>query len=132
MRVIIRPDGTQEILESVPDYQIKIQDVHALDKAGKDQALYAKREEMSHQVIDTENWPLYDVEITELGEDRQRIHISFDNLIFDGWSMFHILNEWTEIYKTGCVDKEIDLSFRDYVLGLEEIKRSSAYEADKK
>lgn len=46
--------------------------------------------------------------------------------------MFHILNEWTEIYKTGCADKEIDLSFRDYVLGLEEIKRSSAYEADKK
>lgn len=132
MRVIIRPDGTQEILESVPDYQIKIQDVHALDKAGKDQALYAKREEMSHQVIDTENWPLFDVEITELGEDRQRIHISFDNLIFDGWSMFHILNEWTEVYKTGCADKEINLSFRDYVLGLEEIKRSSSYEADKK
>lgn len=66
MRVIIQPDGLQRILEHVPDYQIKIQDVRELDEVGKAKALSRKREDMSHQVIDTEKWPLFDVEITEL------------------------------------------------------------------
>ena len=132
MRVIIQPDGLQRILEHVPDYQIKIQDVRELDEVGKAKALSRKREDMSHQVIDTEKWPLFDVEITELTNEKQRIHISFDNIIFDGWSMFHILNEWAEIYKSHHTEEAIGLSFRDYVIGLEKIKKTSAYEEDKK
>ena len=42
MRVIIQPDGLQRILEHVPDYQIKIQDVRELDEVGKAKALREK------------------------------------------------------------------------------------------
>ena len=46
--------------------------------------------------------------------------------------MFHILNEWAEIYKSHHTEEAIGLSFRDYVIGLEKIKKTSAYEEDKK
>lgn len=93
---------------------------------------YEKRAEMSHQVIQTDEWPLFDVRITKIEDQKHRIHISFDNIIFDGWSMFHLLNEWAEVYRNGKAEMPITLSFRDYVLGLEQIKSTSAYEKDKK
>ena len=98
----------------------------------KEKALDEKRAEMSHQVIQTDEWPLFDVRITKIEDQKHRIHISFDNIIFDGWSMFHLLNEWAEVYRNGKAEMPITLSFRDYVLGLEQIKSTSAYEKDKK
>ncbi len=80
----------------------------------------------------TDEWPLFDVRITKIEDQKHRIHISFDNIIFDGWSMFHLLNEWAEVYRNGKAEMPITLSFRDYVLGLEQIKSTSAYEKDKK
>ena len=132
MRAVILTDGTQKILENVPEYQIQVLDVRKLDKEEKEKALQEKRDETSQQVIDTENWPLFDVKITKITDDQQRIHISFDNIIFDGWSMFHILNEWAEIYEGGQTKADIKLSFRDYVLGLEQIKKLPVFEKDRK
>ena len=132
MRVLIQPDGKQRILKDVPRYQIAVSDIRELGEDEKEYALEEKREMMSHQVIQTENWPLFDVQITRIGQHRQRIHISFDNITFDGWSMFHILNEWAEIYRSQKNGTPITLSFRDYVLGLEKLKELPDYEADKK
>ncbi|WP_368223328.1 amino acid adenylation domain-containing protein, partial [Blautia wexlerae] len=132
MRVLIQPDGKQRILKDVPRYQIAVNDIRELGEDEKEYALEEKREMMSHQVIQTENWPLFDVQITRIGQHRQRIHISFDNITFDGWSMFHILNEWAEIYRSQKIGTPITLSFRDYVLGLEKLKELPDYEADKK
>lgn len=132
MRVLIQPDGEQRILKQVPRYQIVVSDIRELGEDEKEHALEEKREKMSHQVIQTENWPLFDVQITWIGQHRQRIHISFDNITFDGWSMFHILNEWAEVYRSQEIGAPITLSFRDYVLGLEKLKELPAYEADKK
>ena len=73
----------------------------------KEKALDEKRAEMSHQVIQTDEWPLFDVRITKIEDQKHRIHISFDNIIFDGWSMFHLLNEWAEVYRNGKYDEVI-------------------------
>lgn len=132
MRVIIQPDGKQRILESVPQYQIAVIDIHGVNEKKRLKALEEKRKEMSHQIIQTEEWPLFDVQISQMTDWTQRIHISFDNIIFDGWSMFHILNEWADTYRTGKANAPIELSFRDYVMGLEQIKTTSIYEKDKK
>ena len=132
MRVIIQPDGMQRILENTPQYHIDVTDIRQLEVTEKEKALDEKRAEMSHQVIQTDEWPLFDVRITKIEDQKHRIHISFDNIIFDGWSMFHLLNEWAEVYRNGNAEMPITLSFRDYVLGLEQIKSTSAYEKDKK
>lgn len=132
MRVIIRPDGQQQILKEVPEYQISVEHLEGCASEIVEEKLQEIRNEMSHQVITTEQWPLFDVRATIMPDEKCRIHISFDNLIFDGWSMFHLLSEWAKKYRGESEKSEkLDISFRDYVLGLEKIKNSGAYERDK-
>ena len=132
MRAIILPDGRQQILQEVPEYQISLKHLEEYEADIVEEKLYVIRKEMSHQVIKTETWPLFDVRATMLPDNRCRIHISFDNLIFDGWSMFHLLNEWAKIYRgEHRKTRKLEISFRDYVLGLEKIKNSGIYEKDR-
>ncbi|MBN3527026.1 non-ribosomal peptide synthetase [Paenibacillus apiarius] len=132
MRAVIMPGGQrQTILEQVPAYHISILDLHGKDLEESEVELKMVREEMSHQVLSTDQWPLFDVRASCYGEDRVRLHISFDNLIFDGWSMFHLLSEWSRLYHDPNAQlRSLDLSFRDYVLALELLKQSDAYRHD--
>ena len=117
MRVIIQPDGMQRILENTPQYHIDVTDIRQLEVTEKEKALDEKRAEMSHQVIQTDEWPLFDVRITKIEDQKHRIHISFDNIIFDGWSMFHLLNEWAEVYRNGKYDEVILYYLMKYRFG---------------
>lgn len=133
MRIVISPNGKQKILKSVPEYKIMTVHLDTYEESAIEKELLKIREQMSHQVITTDTWPLFDVRATVLKSGITRIHISFDNLIFDGFSMFHLLHEWAERYRDEYVQMpELELSFRDYVLGLEKIKESELYERDKK
>lgn len=132
MRAVILPDGQrQRILESVPPYHIQIIDLRRKGTDTVETELTQLREEMSHQVISTDQWPLFDVRMSRFGENRTRLHVSFENLIFDGWSMFHLLREWTRLYEHPDAGlSSLDLSFRDYVLALENLKASELYQRD--
>lgn len=131
MRAVIQSDGRQCILKDVPEYEIRVYDwKQCTDKVREDELLKV-RQEMSHQVLGSEHWPLFDVRVCEIGHDKQRIHISFDNLMFDGWSMFHLLSEWTDIYRTGNVAERPSISFRDYVLALDKVSTEEVLERDK-
>ena len=69
--------------------------------------------------------------ISKLPGGNVRLHISFDNIIFDGWSMFLILREWKMLYDNPEKEVEpLDLSFRDYVLAYEDIKKTEFYKRD--
>lgn len=131
MRAVIHADGTQQILRTVPEYQIAVEHLEGCKTNDQKKRLENIREEMSHQVIAADVWPLYEVRITMLQEKKSRIHISFDNLIFDGWSMFHILSEWADRSRGKRLEsEELELSFRDYVLTLEKCRKSERYERD--
>ncbi|MDN9011168.1 non-ribosomal peptide synthetase [Brevibacillus laterosporus] len=132
MRAVIMPDGWQQrILEDVPAYLINVNDLRGKGPEEVEAELKQIREEMSHQVLSTDVWPLFDVRASRFGEERVRLHISFDNLIFDGWSMFHLLSEWTRLYhEPDAPLATLELSFRDYVLALEELKASELYQRD--
>lgn len=132
MRVIILENGKQQILKTVPEYKIPTVDLREFTEDSLKDRLQYIRLEMSHQVITTETWPLFDVRATVMKENKVRIHVSFDNLIFDGWSMFHLLSEWAKRYRGELNGiPKLDVSFRDYVLALEEIKNLGAYKRDK-
>lgn len=132
MRAVILPDGQhQQILEHVPPYEIKRLDLRGKSPENVEAELRKIREEMSHQILSTDEWPLFDVRASLFGKQRVRLHISFDNLIFDGWSMFHLLSEWSRLYhQPDATLPNLDLSFRDYVLALEQIKASDLYQRD--
>lgn len=131
MRLVISYDGTQRILPEVPEYHIDTMILDGIPETELNAKLADVRENMSHQVIDIEKWPLFDIRAAKF-DGRSRIFVSFDNIVFDGFSMFGVLDEWAKRYKgTFREDKPLEISFRDYVLGLEKIKNSGKYEKDK-
>lgn len=132
MRMVILPDARQKILKEVPEYKIAVHNLEALPAEEELSTLMEQREYMSHQVLETGTWPLFDVQASLLKGGKGRLHISFDNLIFDGWSMFHILSEWAKLYHDDAAElTPLDLSFRDYVLAIEKVKDSENYQQDK-
>lgn len=132
MRAVVLSDGQQQqILQEPPAYRIQAADWRELSPEAAKARLMAVREEMSHQVLAADRWPLYEVRASLLPGNRLRLHISFDNLLFDGWSMFHLLSEWGRLYRNpAALLPELELTFRDYVLALEQLKSSKQYERD--
>lgn len=132
MKSVITEDGMQQILKEVPYYTFKRNDLKGLSGETLENSLLNIRRNLSHQVLNIYQWPIFNIEVSLITDKKVRIHISFDNMIFDGWSMFALLEQWNKLYFNEPINNQItDLNFRDYVLYLNQMKNSSRYETDK-
>ncbi|HSS78499.1 MAG TPA: amino acid adenylation domain-containing protein, partial [Thermoanaerobaculia bacterium] len=134
LRAIVLPDGQQRVLARVPSYQIAVLDLRQRDPHDIDAALNAIRNEMSHQILPADRWPLFEVRGCLLSPDRVRLHVSVDILLMDAWSSWIILRELGQLYLD--IDAGLDplpVTFRDYILAeaameeTEEYRRSRDY-----
>ncbi|MEA5516582.1 non-ribosomal peptide synthetase [Nodularia sp. UHCC 0506] len=120
LRAVILPDGQQQILTTVPAYEIEVLDLQDLE---------VMREQMSHEVLPADQWPLFRIRATPIDEQRTRLHLSFDALIADAWSVFMLMREWLDLYNNSeFVLPPLELSFRDYVLGESTLKNTPQYQ----
>ncbi|MGE7828260.1 amino acid adenylation domain-containing protein [Paenibacillus sp. NPDC093718] len=128
LRAVFDKDGTQRILLSVPRYEIAVHDLSTEGEMQIEHAIQGIRDELSHQVLPSDRWPLFDIRATRLPHHRIRLHISLDFLIIDGWSMFLLFDEWHQLYRHPDVSlPEIDVSYRDYLLAERNHAGSAAY-----
>ncbi|MFM9558270.1 amino acid adenylation domain-containing protein [Streptomyces caniscabiei] len=116
LRLVVDGDGTQRILADVPDYRVDVEDLRGLDRTGRDSRLEATRHAMSHQVLPSETWPLFDIRASRTGDTTARVHVSIDTLIADGGSVRILLGELLAVYRGELRPEPLELSFRDYVL----------------
>jgi amino acid adenylation domain-containing protein len=116
LRAVVRPDGTQQVLEHVPDYEVRTADLSALDPVGREAALADVRRTMSHQVLNSHAWPMFDVRASLLGRQRAVLHVSIDSLICDAYSFGLVMDELTLRYREPDTQlPDIQATFRDYV-----------------
>jgi amino acid adenylation domain-containing protein len=134
LRAIILPDGRQQILVEVPPYQVAIMDLRGLDSCVAEAQLTTARRHLSHQVLPSDHWPLFEIRASLLKDQVTRLHISIDMLIADAWSSQILAREFAQLYQGGEVAlAPLDLSFRDYVLAeaaladTEPYQRAQAY-----
>ena len=128
LRAVVLPDGQQQILEQMPAYPFEVLDLKGQDEALVETQLKAIRERMSHQVLPADQWPLFEFRATRLNGDRVRLHISYDLLIFDAWSLFRLFEEWFHLYqKPEVALPPLELSFRDYVLAEQHLQEMELY-----
>lgn len=133
LRAIILNNGTQQILGKVPPFMLDINNLSCLNKVEQEEALKLTRDIMSHEILKIDKWPIFNFKLSILDEIKSRLHISLDNIILDGWSMFYILDELKLRYNDENFYKELpDVSFRDYVLEIRKVKNTSKYQVDKK
>ena len=129
LRAIVLPDGQQRILKEVPPYQIKAVDLRGKDQTEITSQLDAIRDEMSHQVLPADKYPLFDFRVTCLDGDRTRLHVSYDLLVFDAWSLFRLFEEWFQLYKSSdTILTPLELSFRDYVIAEQSLPNTKLYQ----
>jgi len=129
LRAIVHPDGRQEILASVPAYEIATLDLRGRPEAEVAEALAAIRHKMSHQVLPSDRWPLYELRASLLDGGRVRLHFSFDFLVGDAWSLQVLLPELSLVYEGRESElAALTLSFRDYVLAFAGMEEWPAYQ----
>nr|UYH37520.1 amino acid adenylation domain-containing protein [Myxococcaceae bacterium MCy9487] len=129
LRMIITVDGRQRILAQVPPFQLVAQDLRGMAEADRASVLEAVRQELSHQVLATDHWPLFDIRASLLDGTRVRLHLSFDALMADAHSLSLLFRESYALYQ----DPEralpaLELSFRDYLLAEEALRTTSAWQ----
>jgi len=129
LRAVVGGDGMQRILPVVPRYRIGVTDVSGATPEAAERAALATRDELSHQVLPADRWPLFDVRATLLPAARVRLHVSLDLLILDAWSIFLFFKEWHALYQAPeSARPAFDISFRDYVLAEQRIQGTPAHQ----
>lgn len=130
MRAIILNEGQQQILPNVPYYKIQVFDLSYTEEDRILDKINTIRNEIYNKTIHYDKWPLFDVRVTKLKKGIVKLHVRFENIIFDGWSMFHVLKQWQMLYD-GKLIPDIDISYRDYVLALGKLRHTKKYIEDK-
>lgn len=128
LRAIVLPNGKQQILEKIPAYQIKVADLRDFDSHTIAYRLEARREQMSHQVFKTHHWPLFDICVSLVNDNKAILHLSYDLLICDAWSFEILSGELHRLYRQPMDSLvPLEISFRDYVLALHKFRDSELY-----
>ncbi|MGI5195772.1 amino acid adenylation domain-containing protein [Streptomyces sp. CA-288835] len=121
LRAVFDERGDIRVLPEVPRFTVPVTEAKPDESEpgdGEPTALADLREAMSHQVFDPSQWPLFDIRVVRHGR-RARIGIGLDNLVLDALSVLTFYAELGTLYENPRAElPPVDLSFRDYVLGV--------------
>ena len=128
LKARLTDDGQQIISQYVPKYRIQTRDLKLLSKGLRDKQLGQIRNELANTVLDANTWPLFDISATEMCENLTRLHIQWDMLIADAFSIQLIFDELFSRYKVGSEERLFsNISFRDCVEAFEQLKLTPMY-----
>lgn len=132
LRMVVLPNLRQQVLKDVPDYIIKRYDMRNQPAHAVAIVLAEVRDRMSHEILPENKWPIFEVCATLWDEDQLRIHFSFDLLVGDAWSFRMLIDEWDRLYENLEGGRKVPeaLSYRDYVIGLQELEQTPIFEQD--
>ena len=128
LRAVVLPDGRQQVLESLPPFEIQRVDLRHRSPEEVAAALEELRERMSHRMFPADRWPLFEIVAARLSDDCTQLHLGFDVLTLDAWSL-EVLREEVDRYYADpdLVLAPLKLSFRDYVLAERSLRDTDLY-----
>ncbi|MGB7922077.1 MAG: condensation domain-containing protein, partial [Pyrinomonadaceae bacterium] len=129
LKMVVLPDGQQQILEGLPPYQFEIVDLRGADSQTVASRLDEARTQLSHRMLPAEQWPLFEIRAHLLDGGRARLHFGLDLLIADATSNLIIAKEWVDFYEDeGKGLPPLEITYRDYVLAESKYRESEAYQ----
>lgn len=128
LRCVIRTDSTQTILENVPYYKIKTDYIEGDSEEKVQDYIEKVRNEMFYRKYDVSSYPLFEIRMTKVGQERTQVHICYDNIILDGASQGIMIEDMLHLYRDGKESlKPIQFSFRDYLLAEQRFRQNTQY-----
>lgn len=129
LRAVFDEEGNQRILEEVPAYTIPELDLREFSPAQRDSKLEELRTVLSHQVMNPEQWPLFDLNIVFTEGEKLRLLICIDMLIADFYSIRILFMELFALYNfPQRALPALSVSFRDYVVATRGMAASLPYQ----
>ena len=129
LRMVIDTEGQQRVLENVPAYEIALTDLRGAASDVAHAHLMQVRDTLSHQMLPTDTWPLFDIRATAYEVGKVRLHVSLDILMADLWSLFRLFTEWRKFYDDPAAQlPRLEISFRDYVLAEQALAGSAFFQ----
>jgi pyochelin synthetase len=128
LRAVVDTGGRQRVLPTVPRFDIECVDLREVEEVERAGTLAEIRAEMSTRVYSPDVWPLFDLRISRLPE-HDRLHVSLDLLMVDLASVALLFSEWSTLCRDPSTElPPLEVSFRDYVLALENSSAATRYQ----
>lgn len=129
LRATFTADGMQRIVpfEEAENFTLPCVDLSAESDEEYQQKLLQLRHEKASQQMDLTQWPQFDVCLVKRSETSYKALITIDIIIIDDYSLPILIEDLFTLY-AGEELPEISFSFRDYVVGLEQIKSTEEYQ----
>ena len=132
LRAVILPEGKQQILQSVPDYEIEIVSLIDLDDRKQNARLQEERSRMTNHVFPLGQWPLFELKAFLLKEDTYLLCFRYDALLMDGASMNIVGQDlFHYYYKPEQRLEPLSFDFQDYMFIYDELEQSTEYKTAK-
>ncbi|RQP22643.1 non-ribosomal peptide synthetase [Piscinibacter terrae] len=131
LRAVVHDDGRQQILNDLPPFVMPMDDMRCASVADREARMQALRDELSHQQLPANRWPLFDIRAVRTSDSHTRLYFSWDFINLDAWSLYGICREWNTLYDD--IDaplQDIGLSYRDYVLAERSMRSSEMFARD--
>ncbi len=127
LRVVIKDENQQQVLENVPSYPLEMIDVSHCDDSDLTEKLMQWREKLSHEIIDMRQFPTFHIKALQL-KKVTRILISYDSIQFDAWSFLIFMRDLCQLYfqKVSSLSVKV-LQFRDYIQYLDKLSHHASY-----
>ncbi|GMQ58847.1 hypothetical protein AN1V17_32430 [Vallitalea sediminicola] len=131
LRVKFDKSGNQYIQKEADYFKIIYNDYSGQGESVLTEKMNEIRQSMGNRVYDIEKWPLFDIQLTKTNNN-YIMHFSIEFIIADWTSIRLLLNEFDILNRN--IDKELpelELTFRDYILASDKLKKSKQYIEDK-
>ncbi|QQZ64668.1 non-ribosomal peptide synthetase (plasmid) [Paenibacillus sonchi] len=125
LRAVINENGTQQVLESVPEYVISVYSHKQSDYEEDHRAAERIRQDKQQIELPLNKWPLFDLSVSLWKGNKARIHLTIDALIADGNSIAMLYHDLFKIYVTPDASlEEAGVNYRDYLEALDRFRKS--------
>ncbi|WP_144558032.1 non-ribosomal peptide synthetase [Shouchella miscanthi] len=122
LQAVVHENGTQEILDRVPVYDIPVHVVQSVPEM--EVRVQQVREELQEQVFPLGKWPLFDLRVTQ-GSEASYVHLCTDALIADGASLSLLYQQLMNLYNNPKTELlPLEMSYRDYCNHIREERQS--------
>ncbi len=128
LRARVLPDGTQQVLASVPAFHLAVTDLRGLSQTEQNSLLAVHADRLSHTCYALEHWPQTSFQAFVLPDGKTRLMASIDCWCLDGHSLQILMRELAALYRGEELPPAPACTFRDYVLALTSFRTSRLWQ----
>ncbi|MBL3658743.1 non-ribosomal peptide synthetase/type I polyketide synthase [Fulvivirga sediminis] len=132
LKVVMLPDGTQKF-HNTDHYDIQVKDLRNLSDKEQSENIEEERARLSNRLFDETVWPLFEISVFKLSDDRNYLFFCFDHLICDAASIMIFVKEWGMLLKDPAKElPALNYTYKDYMNNFHELRSGEKFIKSKK